>query len=58
MPSNGIEMDTGVVAMQKENSGLVTNWKIKYGMRHSQQCFSISNVTLKLDPLDISGLPK
>ena len=35
-----------------KESGLETNWKIKYGMRHSQQCYTLSNATLKLDPFD------
>ena len=57
MPSTpaGIELKSGVV--QQREKAIETNWRIKYGMKHSQQCFAIANATLKLDPFDQSGLP-
>ena len=42
----------GASEQQAEN-----NWRVKYATKHSQQCFSLNNATLKLDPFDSSGYP-
>ena len=50
-----IQLASGIV--QNKERAIESNWRVKYGMKHSQQCFAMPNASLKLDPFDQSGLP-
>ena len=37
-------------AQAAQGQVLETNWRVEYGKKHSQQCYSLANSGLKLDP--------
>lgn len=41
----------------KHGNVIECNWRVQYGLKHSQQCFAVSNSTLKLDPFDQGSIP-